>query len=318
MGRIRLWPFSAVRCEQVERHRLGEERRRAGLSELGGSSSVLPQMLSSSNRRLWISFFASLADDRFLKAMLLYPQITFQTMPSITIDAGSMFFLLDWINSLAVLFASQPLLLVFVVSIAGNIIPFFPTPSLLIIVVIVTSPGSNFQGIGIIEIASIAALGATLGKFMSYALGYGARRAIGKPERFDSLRKFLGGSTFLVGLVFAASPLVDTAFIPLGMIRYSLPKTLLSLYTGKFLWILSVLYVARQSGQLITQSFVGGFYTSILSLALLFPIAYFLILVDWENRLLGRKNTLRNRVISRIRAYFSRSQNSGNTPTVNK
>ncbi len=228
-----------------------------------------------------------------------------------------MFLPLDWIDSLAGLFSSQPLLLVFVVSIAGNIIPFLPTPSLLIIAVLVASPTSNYQGIGIIEIASIAALGATVGKFVSYALGYGARRAIRKPERFDSLRKFLGGSTFLVGVVFAASPLVDTAFIPLGMIRYSLPKTLLSLYAGKLVWILSVLYVVRQSGSLISQSF-GGFYASLLSIALLIPVAYFLIRVDWENRLLGRKNTLRSKIISRIRSYFSKGQKADNPPAVDR
>lgn len=228
-----------------------------------------------------------------------------------------MVFPLDWINNLQVLLADRPLLLVLVVSVVGNLIPFLPTPSLLIIVALVISPGSAFQGVGVIEIASIAALGATLGKFVSYALGYGARRAIGRSERFDSLRRFLGGSTFLVGLVFAASPLVDTAFIPLGMIRYSLPKTLLSLYAGKFVWILSVLYVARQSGLLITQYFGGGFYASIFSIALLIPAAYFLVGIDWENRLLGRKNTLRNRVISRIRSFFSKGQSEGSTPAVN-
>ena len=232
--------------------------------------------------------------------------------------AGVMFFLLDWINSLQVLFAGQPLLLVLVVSVAGNLIPFLPTPSLLIVVLLVSDPRSGFQGVGIIEIASIAALGATLGKFVSYGLGYGARRAIGRPERFDSLRRFLGGSTFLVGLVFAASPLVDTAFIPLGMIRYSLPKTLLSLYAGKFIWILSVLYVARQSGLLITQSYGGGFYASVVSIALLVPVAYFLIGVDWENRLLGRKNTLRSRIISRIRSYLGKGQSESATPGVDR
>src|SRR5438093_6335859 len=205
------------------------------------------------------------------------------------------------------------LLFVFVVSIAGNLIPFFPTPYLVIVIGLVLDESY----IGIIQIAAIAALGAASGKLVSYALGYGARRAIRKPERFDSLRKYLGGSTFLVGVVFAASPLVDTAFIPLGMIRYSLPKTLLSLYTGKFIWILTVLYVARQSSQLIPQTFGGDLYTTILSIALLIPIAYFLIMVDWENRLMGRKNTLRNRIIARIRNYFSKEQGGTSTATVN-
>jgi membrane protein DedA with SNARE-associated domain len=225
-----------------------------------------------------------------------------------------MFFLVDWINWVAAFFSGDPLLLVFVLGLAGNILPFVPTPSLLLIVLIVISPGSPFQGIGIIEIASIAALGACLGKLASYALGYGARRAIGRPERFDSLRKYLGGSTFLVGLVFAASPLVDTAVIPLGMIRYSLPKTLISLYAGKFIWILSVLFFARQLGESIIQSFGQGTYTSLLSVALLVPVAYFLISVDWENRILGRKDTRRNRIIARIRGYFSKQQEAPKSP----
>jgi membrane protein DedA with SNARE-associated domain len=227
-----------------------------------------------------------------------------------------MLFFVDWINWVYGLFYGDPLLLVFVLGLVGNILPFVPTPSLLLIVVLVTNPGSPFQGIGIIEIASLTALGACLGKIVSYALGYGARRAIGKTERFDSLRKYLGGSTFLVGLVFAASPLVDTAFIPLGMIRYSLPKTLVSLYTGKFIWILSVLYFARALGASIVQSFGQGTYTSILSIALLVPIAYFLVSVDWENRLLGRKDTRRNRIIARIRSYFSKQQGASKSPPV--
>ncbi len=114
-------------------------------------------------------------------------------------------------------------LFVLVISMAGNIIPFFPTPYLLLIVGIALDP--LYQGIGIIQIAAVAALGASSGKLVSYALGYGARRAIRKQERFDSLRKLLGGSTFLAGVLFAASPLVDAAFIPMGIIRYSPPKT---------------------------------------------------------------------------------------------
>jgi membrane protein YqaA with SNARE-associated domain len=227
-----------------------------------------------------------------------------------------MIFLVDWVNSVAQFFSGDPLLLVFILGLVGNILPFVPTPSLLLTVVLVTSPGSPFQGIGIIEIASIAALGACIGKLVSYGLGYGARRAIGRPERLDSLRKYLGGSTFLVGLVFAASPLVDTAFIPLGMLRYSLPKTIASLYVGKFLWILSVLFVARQIGQSFVESFGQGPYTAVLAVALLVPIAYFVLGVDWENRLLGRKDTLRNRIIARLRSYFAKNHGGSNAPPV--
>lgn len=232
-----------------------------------------------------------------------------------------MFFVVDWINWIAGFFSGNPLLLVFALGLVGNILPFVPTPSLLLIVILVESPGSPFQGIGIVEIASITALGACIGKLASYALGYGARRAIRRPERFDSLRKYLGGSTFLVGLVFAASPLVDTAFIPLGIIRYSLPKTIISLYSGKFIWILSVLFFARQLGTSITESYGQGALASVLSLALLAPIAYFLIGVDWENRLLGRRNreTLRDKILAKLKGYFSRNptgrENRSDSPT---
>jgi membrane protein YqaA with SNARE-associated domain len=198
------------------------------------------------------------------------------------------------------------LLFVLVVSIAGNIIPFFPTPYLLLVVTIAV--GDAYQGIGIVQLAAVAALGAASGKLVSYALGYGARRAIRKQERFDSLRKLLGGSTFLVGVLFAASPLVDAAFIPMGIIRYSPPKTYLALYTGKFIWILSLLYLARQSSQFVNQLFGENVYASVVSAALVLSTAYLIIRVDWEKRLLGHKDSLRSRLLGRLRNVLSRQQ----------
>ena len=198
------------------------------------------------------------------------------------------------------------LLFVLAVSVAGNLIPFFPTPYLLLVVSIAI--GDTYQGIGIIQIAAVAAVGAASGKLVSYALGYGARRAIRKQERFDSLRKLLGGSTFLVGVLFAASPLVDAAFIPMGIIRYSPVKTYLALYAGKFIWILSVLYLARQSSQLVDQFLGENVYASILSGALVISTAYLIIRVDWEKRLLGHKDTLRSRLLGRLRNRSSKGQ----------
>src|SRR5207249_11060010 len=109
-----------------------------------------------------------------------------------------MFFLVDWINWIVTLFPGNPLLLVFILGLVGNILPFVPTPSLLIIVVLVASPGSSFQGLGIVEMASITALGACIGKLASYALAYGSRRAVGTTERFGSVRNFLGRCTLRV------------------------------------------------------------------------------------------------------------------------
>lgn len=215
--------------------------------------------------------------------------------------------LIQWVISF---FSAHPtgliatLIFVFVVSIAGNIIPFFPTPYLLVVISIAIGP--TYEGIGIIQIAAIAALGAASGKLVSYGLGYGARRAIGKQERFDSLRKLLGGSTFLVGVLFAASPLVDAAFIPMGIIRYSPPKTYLALYAGKFIWILTVLYLARQSSQVVDQFLGENVYASVVSGAVVLSTAYLIISVDWEKRLLGHKDSLRSRLLNRLRGVFSK------------
>jgi membrane protein DedA with SNARE-associated domain len=196
------------------------------------------------------------------------------------------------ISSVTVFFQSQPLLLVFFLSIVGNIIPFFPTPYLLIIVALVSDSTSPLHGIGVIPIASVAALGASLGKFASYGLGYGARKALRKQERFDSLRRLLGRSPFVLGVVFAASPFVDAAFIPMGIIKYSPPKALLALYTGKFLWILSVIYVARQSGRVISQYIGVDTYASLVSIGLLVSIAYVMTRVEWEKKLWRRELSL--------------------------
>src|SRR5689334_6288451 len=217
--------------------------------------------------------------------------------------------MVDLIGWLLGFFSSHPglfatLLFVFVISIVGNLIPFFPTPYL----VIVIGVAIDETYVGIIQIAAVAALGAASGKLVSYALGYGARRAIRKQERFDSLRKLLGGSTFLVGVVFAASPLVDAAFIPMGIIKYSPPKTYLALYAGKFIWILSVLFVARQSSQVVDQFLGENVYAAIVSAALVLSSAYLIIRIDWEKRLLGHKDSLRSRLLNRLRGAFSRTE----------
>jgi membrane protein YqaA with SNARE-associated domain len=216
--------------------------------------------------------------------------------------------MVDLIGWLLGFFSSHPglfatLLFVLVISIVGNLIPFFPTPYL----VIVIGVAIDETYVGIIQIAAVAALGAASGKLVSYGLGYGARRAIRKRERFDSLRKLLGGSTFLVGVLFAASPLVDAAFIPMGIIRYSPLKSYLALYTGKFVWILSVLYVARQQKQIVDQLFGENVYASVVSAALVLSTAYLIIRVDWEKRLLGHKDSLRSRLLNRLRNVLSRS-----------
>ncbi len=78
----------------------------------------------------------------------------------------------DFIESLIQLVKQSPLLGVFLASILGNLIPFFPVPYLLVVVFF----ASTNTGLGLIPVATIGALGAAVGKFTSYILGYGAGR----------------------------------------------------------------------------------------------------------------------------------------------
>ena len=185
----------------------------------------------------------------------------------------------DLFQFLSQVAGSNQLLFVFLVSLFGNIIPIIPIPYLLLVIAVAVPKGP-----GIVQIAAVSALGASIGKYASYVLGYGVR-AVSKSNqrRFDSLRGLLGGSVFLVAFIFAATPLPDdVAYIPMGIMRYSPAKTFISLYSGKFALILAVLFTARESVA-IQDSLGGGVAGSILTaVVIIILVAYLMVRVDWE------------------------------------
>ncbi len=185
------------------------------------------------------------------------------------------------------------------VSILGNLIPFFPAPYLLFVVGFSTA----FPTSGVIQIAAISALGAAIGKFVSYGLGYGARRALsGSQARFDSFRKFMGGSAFLVAFIFAASPFPDDViFIPLGIIRYSPLKTFAALYSGKFVLTAFVVFVAKRSQTTVEDVLGGGVEVTIISVVIVVLVGFLLMRVNWEKRLTERGNGLLRRLFRRLK-----------------
>jgi membrane protein YqaA with SNARE-associated domain len=211
----------------------------------------------------------------------------------------------DVVGTIVLLVGGNPILVVFLVSIIGNMIPFFPVPYLLFVITI----ASGFPGLGLFQIAAVSALGASIGKFVSYGLGYGARRALsGSRARFDSFRKLVGGSSFLLALVFAALPLPDDiVFVPLGIIRYSPVKTFIALYSGKFFLTAVITYVARSSQGSIEDLLGGGLYVSILSALIVILVAILLMRVDWEEVLVeGRRGTIRRL----LKGIFGRNASS--------
>jgi len=183
-------------------------------------------------------------------------------------------------NFLSSIAGTNQLLLVILVSLFGNIIPVIPIPYLIIVITIVTT----FPQLGIVQVAAVSALGAATGKFVSYGLGYGVREAMAQSRvRFDSLRRLLGGSVFLVAFIFAATPLPDdVAYIPMGIMKYSPIKTYISLYTGKFILTLFVLYSARRSEEVINSALGGGIVGSAPSVVVIIALSYQMMRVDWE------------------------------------
>ena len=155
-----------------------------------------------------------------------------------------------------------------------------------------------------VQIAAISALGAAIGKFVSYALGYGAREALsGSQSRFDAFRKLMGGSAFLVAFLFAASPFPDDIiFIPLGIIRYSPIKTFIALYSGKFVLTAFLVFVAKRSQGTLEDLLGGGVVVSVISATVVILVALLLMRVDWEKVMAeGRKGTIRRLLRSMLR-----------------
>ena len=212
----------------------------------------------------------------------------------------------DFIKSISSLAGGDPLLVVFLASLAGNLIPFFPIPYLLFVVGVV----GTIPTISLVQVATVGALGAATGKFTIYLVGYGAGTALsGSRARFDSLRKLLGGSAFLAAFFFAASPLPDDiVFIPLGIMRYSPTKTFISLFSGKFALILLVAYLARSSGNFV-ESVAGGSTIAIaVSVGVVISISIIMMRVNWEKFLERRKDGFFRRVLRRLKSLLAESK----------
>src|SRR6267378_6831872 len=110
----------------------------------------------------------------------------------------------DIVGAIVVVIGGNPILVVFLVSIIGNMIPFFPVPYLLFVITI----ASGFPGLGLFQIAGVSALGASIGKFVSYGLGYGARRALsGSRAKVRLIQKTSGRQLVLARACFRSPAL---------------------------------------------------------------------------------------------------------------
>jgi membrane protein YqaA with SNARE-associated domain len=121
---------------------------------------------------------------------------------------------------------------IFLISIFGNFTIIFPVPYIVALIVIsAVIPGVNPMLIGI-----VAGLGASIGEVSAWLIGRSSKEFIGDSKSMERMKRYVekGWAPILI-FVFAATPLPDDAFlIVLGLAQYSLVKTLIYCFIGKF------------------------------------------------------------------------------------
>lgn len=200
--------------------------------------------------------------------------------------------LIEWMNNFALHYSY---LGIFLISLFGATSIFVPIPSTAVIFILgglqVGNPPT--WAFDPLLIAVFAGAGAATGEFSGYLIGLGGRKVIGNryKKKMDILMKLFRRFGPIVIFVFALTPLPDDLlFIPLGMMRYSLPVAFFSALLGKFLSNLIIAYAGRLSLQVIIDIFgVEGKGTSLLIgtiIAFVLLVVVFVIMfkVDWEKR----------------------------------
>lgn len=198
----------------------------------------------------------------------------------------------EWMNNFAVQYSY---LGIFLISLLGAASIFVPIPSMVVIFILgglqVGNPPT--WAFDPLLIAVFAGAGAAMGEFSGYLIGLGGRKVIGKrhKKKMDILMKLFKRFGPIMIFVFALTPLPDDLlFIPLGMMRYSLPVAFISALFGKFLSNLIIAYAGRFSLQVIIDIFgMEGegkslLIGTIIAVVLLVVVFVIMFKVNWEKR----------------------------------
>ncbi len=161
---------------------------------------------------------------------------------------------------------------IFLISLLGSAIPFFPLPYLLLVIL----EARNRDFLGLIILGIIAGAGGAIGKITSYYLGRGARFALSEESKkeLEFLSKIARKYGAIAIFIFAVSPLPDDAlYFPLGVMKFDIKVFLIINALGKIM--LSTL-VAFLSG--IYYNVIGIFFGETDWISPLMAISFALIL----------------------------------------
>lgn len=183
---------------------------------------------------------------------------------------------LEWMEQFAFQFGY---LGVFIISFIGSVSVIFPVPYTLAIFVLGSVLDPFF-------VAVSGGLGAALGEFSGYTLGYYGRKIVNKERRrkMDFMAKLFGRYGSITIFLFALTPLPDDLlFIPLGIMRYPFLKAFVPALLGKMVMTFILAYSGQQSIELIKSIFSeSGWIGTVVTAILLIIIIVVIIKIDWE------------------------------------
>lgn len=186
----------------------------------------------------------------------------------------------EWIINLADQFVTQfGYFGVFIISFIGSVSVIFPIPYTLVIFAL----GSTLDPL---FVAISGGLGAVLGEFSGYALGYYGRAVVNEERRkkMDYMLKVFDRYGPTAIFLFALTPLPDDLlFIPLGVMHYPFWRAFIPALFGKILMTFILAYSGQQYIDLILTLFGGsGLIGALITSALLVVIIIAMIKIDWE------------------------------------
>jgi len=168
---------------------------------------------------------------------------------------------------------------IFIISFIGSVSIIFPIPYTIVIYLSGAFLDPFFVAIS-------GGLGAALGEFSGYALGYYGRTVVSKERRrkMEYMVKLFDRYGPAAIFLFALTPLPDDLlFIPLGVMRYPFLKAFVPALLGKTLMTFILAYSGQQSIELIKTVFgEAGWIGTVITAALLMVIIVAMIKIDWE------------------------------------
>lgn len=192
------------------------------------------------------------------------------------------------------------------ISIVGNMIPFIPVPYL--VAVFLLAPYLNP-----LLVALAVAVGATLGKCISYIIGRGGHSLLGRArkEELQCLSSMLGKYGAIAVYFFASLPLPDDiVIIPFGLMKYNFPKFFVALFLGKLTLGFIVAYAAFYGWEIISWLIGGDNVILITALSVIFMLLMILIIlkINWVE---AAEYVSKNGVLAYIRLLARRALGRG-------